>query len=54
MFEGSEVLKVLQLIKKTFRDIDSELYIGKNEAGSYTAYIKLGSDPIPAAFKRGL
>ena len=54
MFEGSEVLKVLQLIEKTFRDTDSELYMGKNEVGSYTAYIKLGSDPIPAAFKRGL
>ena len=51
MFEGSEVLKLIQFMKKIMEDIDTNIYIGQMEDGNYTAYFRIGRDPIPRAFK---
>ena len=51
MFEGSEILKLIQFMKKIIEDIDTNIYIGQMEDGNYTAYFRIGRDPIPRAFK---
>ena len=50
-FEGSEQLKLLQFMQKIVKDVDTNIYIGQMEDGDYTAYFRLGSDPIPRAFE---
>ena len=51
MFEGSEILKLIQFMKRIMEDIDTNIYIGQMEDDSYTAYFRIGRDPIPRAFK---
>ena len=51
MFEGSEILKLIQFMKRIMEDIDTNIYIGQMEDGSYTAYFRIGKNPIPRAFK---
>lgn len=51
MFEGSEILKLIQFMKKIMKDVDTNIYIGQMEDGNYTAYFRIGRDPIPRAFK---
>jgi hypothetical protein len=46
-FEGPEVLKLMQLLQKLVEDIDTDIYIGRAEDGSYIGYCRLGKDPLP-------
>jgi len=47
-FSGSEVLKLLQLMQRVFKNnTDSRIYIGQEANGNYVSYFKLGNDPIP-------
>ena len=50
MFEGSEVLKMLQFIQRTVKNIDTNIYIGRRKSGGYIAYCKFGADSIPKVF----
>jgi|TARA_R110000737_G_scaffold351876_1_gene395502 hypothetical protein len=50
MFEGSEVLKMIQFIQRAVKNIDTNIYIGKRKSGSYIAYVKFGTDSIPKVF----
>jgi hypothetical protein len=49
-FKGSEVLKLIQFIRRVIKDTDSDISIAQVKDGSYVAYAKLGSDSIPRAF----
>lgn len=46
-FEGPEVLKLMQLLQKLVKNIDTDIYIGRTEDGSYVVYCRLGKDPLP-------
>jgi len=47
-FSGSEVLKLLQLMQRVFKNnTDSRIYIGQEANDSYISYFKLCNDPIP-------
>jgi len=46
-FEGSEVLKLLQLLQRLVKNIDTNIYIGQTEDGDYIAYFRFGEDPLP-------
>jgi|TARA_R110000787_G_scaffold116457_1_gene226727 hypothetical protein len=50
MFEGSEVLKLIQFMRRVMEDIDTDIYIAESASGRYTAYFRFGNDSIPRAF----
>jgi hypothetical protein len=49
-FKDSEVLKLMQFIRRVLKDTDSNIHIARVKDGSYVAFVKLGSDSIPRAF----
>jgi hypothetical protein len=46
-FEGTEVLKLIQLLQRLVKNIDTDIYIGQTEDNDYVAYFKFGKDPLP-------
>ena len=47
IFEGSEVLKLMQFLQRFLESTDTNIYIGEDANNKYIAYVKLGNDPIP-------
>jgi hypothetical protein len=46
-FEGTEVLKLVQLLQRLVKNTDTNIYIGQTEDEDYVAYCRLGKDPLP-------
>jgi hypothetical protein len=46
-FEGTEVLKLVQLLQRLVKNTDTAVYIGQTEDEDYVAYCRLGEDPLP-------
>lgn len=47
IFEGSEILKLMQFLQRFLKNTDTNIYVGEDANGKYIAYLKIGNDPIP-------
>lgn len=46
-FEGSEILKLIQVLQRLVKNTDTSVYIGQTEDDDYVGYCKIGKDPLP-------